>query len=157
MARGRLAQSQQAFERALGAHAQRPVPAQLARTLLHLGRLQRRRRMRRVARENLLKAQDIFAGLGAVYWRDRCAGELARLGTAPGAGDALTSSQRRVAELAARGLTNRAVAAELFMSEKTVEAHLTNVYRKLDIHSRAQLVMRWGEDAGGAPVSSAGD
>ena len=59
--------------------------------------------------------------------------------------------------LLSEGLDNEEIAAALFMSEKTVEAHLTNVYRKLDIHSRAQLVMRWGEDAGGTPVSSAGD
>jgi DNA-binding NarL/FixJ family response regulator len=51
----------------------------------------------------------------------------------------LTPSEQRVAELAARGLTNREVAAKLFISPKTVEANLTKVYRKLEIGSRAEL------------------
>ena len=53
--------------------------------------------------------------------------------------DTLATSERRVAELAAQGLTNREVAAQLFISPKTVEANLTRAYRKLGINSRAQL------------------
>ncbi|HKH51906.1 MAG TPA: helix-turn-helix transcriptional regulator [Mycobacterium sp.] len=65
--------------------------------------------------------------------------ELARTNVAPGSGLDLTPSEQRVAELAASGLTNRDVAAKLFVSAKTVEANLSQVYRKLGIHSRAEL------------------
>jgi DNA-binding CsgD family transcriptional regulator len=54
----------------------------------------------------------------------------------------LTASERRVAELAAAGLTNREVAARLFMSPKTVEANVARAYRKLGIRSRAELGAR---------------
>jgi DNA-binding CsgD family transcriptional regulator len=57
----------------------------------------------------------------------------------------LTAAERRVAELAASGLTNREVAAALFVSPKTVDTNLTRVYRKLGIHTRAQLGRRMGE------------
>ena len=56
----------------------------------------------------------------------------------------LTPSEKRVAELAASGMTNRNVAAALFISPKTVEVNLTRIYRKLDIHSRAELGRRMG-------------
>jgi DNA-binding CsgD family transcriptional regulator len=61
---------------------------------------------------------------------------------APARPQGLTVSERRVAELAGRGLTNREVAAAAFMSEKTVEANLTRIYRKLGIRSRAELGVR---------------
>jgi DNA-binding NarL/FixJ family response regulator len=57
----------------------------------------------------------------------------------------LSPSERRVAELAASGMTNRAIAAEMFISPKTVDTNLTRVYRKLGIHSRTQLG-RWVSD-----------
>ena len=63
----------------------------------------------------------------------------------PAAPDEFTESERRVAELAASGLTNRDVAARLFMSPKTVEAHLSRVYRKLGIRSRAELGARMSD------------
>jgi DNA-binding CsgD family transcriptional regulator len=53
--------------------------------------------------------------------------------------DALTASERRVAEMAAEGLTNREIAQALFVTEKTVEGHLGHTYRKLDISSRSEL------------------
>ena len=56
--------------------------------------------------------------------------------------DSLTASERRVAELAARGMTNREVADELFVTAKTVEAHLTKAYRKLHVASRTELAAR---------------
>jgi DNA-binding NarL/FixJ family response regulator len=58
--------------------------------------------------------------------------------------EALTPSERRVAELAAQGQTNREIAQSLFVTPKTVEVHLSNAYRKLDIHSRRQLAAELG-------------
>jgi DNA-binding NarL/FixJ family response regulator len=60
----------------------------------------------------------------------------------------LTPSEQRVAELAAKGMTNRDVAAELFISPETVEANLSRIYRKLGIHSRAELGRRMREPEG---------
>ena len=76
----------------------------------------------------------------------RAEAELARLG-ARRAPDDLSATELRVAELAASGRTNREVAAAAFMSQKTVEANLSRIYRKLGIRSRAQLAMRLTEDA----------
>jgi DNA-binding NarL/FixJ family response regulator len=59
--------------------------------------------------------------------------------------EALTPSERRVAELAAKGPTNREIAQTLFVTQRTVEVHLTSVYRKLDIDSRSQLAAALGE------------
>ena len=59
--------------------------------------------------------------------------------TALSGADSLTPSEHRIAQLAARGLTNRQIAEELFLSRKTVEMHLGRVFRKLDVRSRAQL------------------
>jgi DNA-binding NarL/FixJ family response regulator len=73
---------------------------------------------------------------------DKSLAELARVGLRRAAPDELTETERRVAELAASGLKNHEVAAELFLSPKTVEANLARVYRKLAIHSRAELGAR---------------
>jgi DNA-binding CsgD family transcriptional regulator len=81
-----------------------------------------------------------FDELGAVLWSRQSRGEIDRLGLRR-APDRLTESERRVAELAAGGLTNREVAQRLFVSPKTVEANLGRVYRKLGVHSRAQLAL----------------
>ncbi len=80
-----------------------------------------------------------FEELGTVLWAAKARGELRRLGTQAGDASQLTPSEERVAELAARGLTNRQVAAALLVSPKTVEANLARVYRKLDIRTRAEL------------------
>ena len=112
-----------------------------------MGRLQRRRRRRRAAGESLERAREIFERLGASLWVRGCEAELGRLGRRRSADrDELTASERRVAELAASGRTNREVGAELFISPKTVEANLARVYRKLEIHSRAELGQRMAEE-----------
>ena len=61
--------------------------------------------------------------------------------------ESLTASERRVAELAAEGLTNREIAQALFVTMRTVEGHLTQVFRKLDLSSRDQLAEALGEEA----------
>jgi class 3 adenylate cyclase len=117
------------------------LPFDLAWTLLVKGRLHRRARQRRAAADALAQALEIFERLGAPVWSQRTRAELDRVGLRR-APQELTATELRVAELAARGLTNREVAATAFMSPKTVEANLARVYRKLGIRSRAELGAR---------------
>ena len=76
---------------------------------------------------------------GAPLWADRARAELVRTQSLSTRASELTVGEQRVAELAAAGMTNRDVTAELFISPKTVEANLVRIYRKLGIHSRAEL------------------
>jgi DNA-binding CsgD family transcriptional regulator len=118
-------------------------PFERARTLLALGGVLRRARQKRAAREALGQAQAVFDQLGARLWSAMTAAELARLGgRAPGTGS-LTPTERHVAELVAQGHTNTEVAALLFLSAKTVAAHLTRVYAKLGLRSRSELAAAW--------------
>ena len=96
----------------------------------------------------LSEALATFEAMGARLWAERATTELARtrFGARQIAG--LTPSEHRVAELAAKGMTNRDVAATLFISPKTVEANLSRIYRKLGIHSRAELGSRMREPNG---------
>jgi DNA-binding CsgD family transcriptional regulator len=113
-------------------------PFERARTLLAYGSVQRRHRQKGGARAALVEAHETFARLGATLWVDKAATELARVGgRAPAAG--LTPTEQQVAELIAAGRTYREVAAELFISPKTVQWNLSKIYRKLDIRSRAEL------------------
>ncbi|WP_170292415.1 response regulator transcription factor [Mycolicibacterium grossiae] len=82
--------------------------------------------------------------MGATAWADRARVERERLHPATDRG--LTEQERAIAELVARGLTNRDVAKTLLVSPKTVEARMTQIYRKLGIRSRAQLALRFRED-----------
>ena len=140
-AHGELEAAEDALQDALTEHERVPVPFERARTLLVLGLLQRRRNERRRARESLEQARAIFEDLGAPLWAVRTGRELRPLGR-PTSRDTLTPAEWRIAELAASGLTNRQVAAALFISPKTVESSLARAYRKLDIHSRAELGAR---------------
>ena len=116
---------------------------ELARTLLVAGQIQRRLRRKAAARQLVARAVRIFEEAHAGIWARRAQLELGRAGGHP-AGSELTPSEQRVATLAAAGLTTREIAAQLFMSAKTVEAHLTSTYRKVGIRSRAQLGARFG-------------
>ncbi len=113
-----------------------------ARALLVLGILERRIGRRRLAGERLDQAVALFDALPAPVWAARARLEIERLGRHRGAGEALTPAETRVVELSARGLTNRAVAEQLVISPKTVEAHLARAYTKLGISSRAELGRR---------------
>jgi DNA-binding NarL/FixJ family response regulator len=115
------------------------MPFEQARTQLLLGQLQRRQRRKEAAAATLQTAMRTFEAIGAPLWADRARTALARTNVSPGTEVNLTPTERQVADLAASGVKNRDVAAELFISVKTVEANLTNVYRKLGIRSRAQL------------------
>jgi DNA-binding NarL/FixJ family response regulator len=123
-------------------HERMSMPLELGRTLLVRGQLERRARQKAKASRSLQEALAIFERVGARLWARRASSELARLGLRRSAPGQLTTSERRVAELAASGLKNREVAAQLFISQKTVEANLARVYRKLEIGSRAELGAR---------------
>jgi DNA-binding NarL/FixJ family response regulator len=96
----------------------------------------------------LNEASAIFKQLGASLWLERANTELARVSGRRAGGDALTETEMRVAEMAAEGLSNKQIASELFMGVSTVEAHLSRVYRKLGIRSRAGLGTRLATAAG---------
>ncbi|MBE1552659.1 DNA-binding CsgD family transcriptional regulator [Mycobacterium sp. OAS707] len=137
-ARGDTDAAVQSARAALVEHDRLPMPFERARTQLLLGQLLRRERAEATA--VLREALAVFEELGTPLWADRARAELA--GTRPRvrtAQEGLTPAEQRVAELAASGMTNRDVAAMLFISAKTVEATLARVYRKLGIRSRAEL------------------
>jgi DNA-binding CsgD family transcriptional regulator len=143
---GDLDAAAETAEHALEEHRRLPMPFERARTLFVLGQIQRRRRQKRAAAAALEEAARVFDELGTPLWADRARAELERVsGSSPAGRSALTPSERRVAELAASGLTNREVAGALFISPKTVEANLARVYHKLGIHSRAELGQRMAE------------
>jgi DNA-binding CsgD family transcriptional regulator len=144
-ATGDLDAAAAAGERALGEHRRLPMPFERARTQLVLGQIQRRRRQKRAAAVALQEAVQVFGELGTPLWADRARAELERVNVSPADSTQLTPSERRVAQLAATGMTNRAVAGALFISPKTVEANLARVYRKLCIRSRAELGQRMAE------------
>jgi DNA-binding CsgD family transcriptional regulator len=121
------------------------LPFELGRGLLVRGRLLRRAKQKRAAADTLREALAIFERLGAPAWEAQTRAELDRVGLRR-APDELSATERRVAELAATGLTNREVAQRAFMSPKTVQANLTRVYRKLGISSRAELGARMADE-----------
>ncbi len=113
-----------------------------ARCLLALGRAQRRLKQWRAARESLERAAVSFSALGADGWAARASSELERVGGRRRAGGDLTPSERQVSELAADGLSNKQIAAALYVTVNTVEVHLARVYAKLGVRSRGQLAKR---------------
>ena len=138
-AQGDLAAASMAAERAMLEHERLPMPFERARTQLLLGQIQRRRRQKAAASATLREAIQSFEGLGVRLWAEKARVELARVKVGRQPTDGLSASEQRVADLAASGMTNRQVAAALFISPKTVEYNLARVYRKLGIHSRAEL------------------
>ena len=84
----------------------------------------------------------MFEEMGTPLWAQRARAELSRTNVGPGHAVELTPSEQRVAELAASGMTNRDIAAALFISPKTVEHNIGRIYRKLGIRSRAELGRR---------------
>lgn len=121
-----------------------PAQLELAKSLVALGAALRAARRPTDARDPLRRAIDIADRLGAAPLLAHARSELYAAGgrprttalTGPGA---LTASERRIAERAAAGQTNRAIAAALFLAPKTIERHLANVYRKLGISRRTEL------------------
>jgi DNA-binding CsgD family transcriptional regulator len=153
-ARGDLGGALASYERALAGHKDLDMPAELGRTLLALGRLHRRRGERQRAQECLERAATVLDAAGALGWAAVARDELARARGRRGDTGRLTPSEQKVCELAAAGLRNQEIAAQLFLSDKTVEANLTRAYRKLGVRSRAQLaavLARAGEGSEAKP------
>jgi DNA-binding CsgD family transcriptional regulator len=145
------------FEDALELHARVEDRFQHARTLLAFGERLRRAGLRREARERLRAAHGLFEELCATPWRLRTEQELrasgAKLRKAVESGDDLTPQELQIALQVAEGKANKEVAAAMFLSTKTVEFHLSRIYRKLGLTSRAELVRRF---ATGVEVQAAG-
>jgi DNA-binding CsgD family transcriptional regulator len=131
-----------------------------ARTLADLGALLRRRNRRTEARELLREALDAAHRSCARKLAEQVEIELRATGARPRRVvltglDSLTASERRIAELASGGLTNREIAQTLFITARTVEGHLTSVFRKLRLDSRRELAAALAEGApAGPPVSA---
>jgi DNA-binding CsgD family transcriptional regulator len=123
---------------------QSPATYERARCLTELGAALRRAGQRRAALQRLREGLDLADRCGALRLARRARDELVALGARPrraalSGRDALTPSERRIAQLAADGLSNRDIAQTLFVTLRTVEGHLTHTYMKLDITSRQQL------------------
>jgi DNA-binding CsgD family transcriptional regulator len=140
-ARGHLDAALSHLEQAMAEHERLPNPLERGRTLLALGTVRRRRKEKRAAREALDAAITIFDELPAPLWANRARAERARIGGRVAAGG-LTETERRIAELVAQGRSNKQVASQLFITARTVEGHLTRIYEKLGVRSRAELAHR---------------
>jgi len=144
-AEGEFERAEQAFEEALAHHDVLEQPFELARTLLARGVVQRRARKRREARHSLERALAIFDDLGARLWAQRTRAELARIGGRAAVGGDLTVTEQRLAELVTQGMSNKEIAAALFVTPKTVGTKLSRIYAKVGVHSRTELVRRLAE------------
>ncbi len=138
-ARGDLDGAVAALVEALAQHDRVPFPVERGRTLLIKGQVERRRKHKSVAKQDLERSVAIFEEVGASLWAQRARSELSRVGLRPPAPSELTATEVQVAELAASGLTTKKVAEQAFMSSRTVEGVLYRVYQKLGIGSRAEL------------------
>lgn len=145
--RGLVHAAEDAFEEALRHHEQLPDPYAKARTQLAYGRFLRRRKKRGDARRPLVAARQVFERLHADPWTALAERELRAAGfdTPVRRGHepvALTERETQIAVLVTKGHTNREVAAALFLSDKTVEYHLSHIYAKLSVRSRVELASR---------------
>ena len=144
---GDLVAARAAFEESAALLEDLPLPYDRARTHFAWGQTLRRAGKRREADPVLQTARDLYDRLGATTYVERCDRELKAGGVHAARGteqpvDALTPQEEAVAELVASGLSNREVAAELFVSMKTVQYHLTRIYAKLGVRSRTELAVQ---------------
>jgi len=147
-ARGDVAAAEAAFDQGLIEIADFPMPFQRALLEFAYGQVLRRAGQRRAAAHQLQGARERFSRLMANPYLDRCDRELAACGLAPAKRSTfdpsrLTAQESAVARLVATGMGNRQVASELFISIKTVQFHLTHIYAKLNINSRAELAAQF--------------
>jgi DNA-binding CsgD family transcriptional regulator len=132
------------LDQAVQAVADSPAKLEHAKARAELGSALRRANRRSQAREHLRHAVELATICGATHLAARAERELLATGARPrrialSGVESLTPSERRVAELAASGPTNREIAQALFVTQRTIEVHLTSIYRKLGISSRSQL------------------
>jgi DNA-binding CsgD family transcriptional regulator len=153
MAHGDADGAAHALQSAFAWHDGLPIPFELGRTHLVAGEIHRRCKHKKLAAEQLRSALDIFDRLGAPLWSRRAGAELARVGLRTASPIDLTETERQVAELVSSGLTNREVAARMFVSLRTVESSLSRIYRKLGVRSRTELARAY--PAGSAPAPQA--
>jgi DNA-binding CsgD family transcriptional regulator len=151
-------QADDLFAQALSHHDHRVPPYERARTQLAYGERLRRDRRIAEARLQLRRALDTFDGVSTRLWAERARGELRATGETarkrdPSSLDTLTSQERRVARLVAAGASNKDVAAQLFLSSRTVEYHLGKVFTKLGVASRVELARLALEPAGARHVA----
>ena len=139
-ARGTIVAAVDAMDHALAEHEHRPLPLEIGRTLLEKGALERRAKRKTAAKRTLEEALAILEPLEAAMWIGRARDELSRIGLRRATVVAgLTPAQARVAELVAAGMSTREIAGTLYMSPRSVESHLTKIYREYRVRSRAQL------------------
>jgi DNA-binding CsgD family transcriptional regulator len=146
--RGQLATGDAAashFVEALRLHAGQERPFERARTELLYGEALRRARRRLEARAHLRAALETFGRLGAVTWEERARRELRASGETarkrdPSTADELTPQELQITRFVSEGATNRQIAAQLFLSPRTIDYHLRKIFQKLDISSRAELI-----------------
>jgi DNA-binding CsgD family transcriptional regulator len=160
-ARALVAPNGEGFGRAWDFHAEGVDVFEQARTSLAWGDALRRGGRRVEARRRLEEAREQFGALGATPWEEQAISALGRSGRVlrrdPRDRDELTPAELEVASLVAEGKMNKEIAAALWMSEKTVEAHLSRIYRKLGLRNRAELARRLtGPRATGAVAEPAG-
>ena len=126
---------------------------ELARAHLLYGEWLRRQRRRRDARDQLRTAFEMFDSMGMEAFATRARAELRATGErarprAPGTPEVLTAQEEQIARLVAEHLSNREIAARLFISASTVEYHLRKIFRKLDVSNRAQVARTFRNDKG---------
>ena len=155
VARGEIERAASLLEQSVAGHEAVGDPFGRARALLALGIVRRRTRQKRAARDAIAAALGEFERLGAAIWIETARAELGRIGGRTRI-EGLTPAERRVAVLVAEGRTNREVAATLFLGQRTVETHLTRVYAKLGVRSRAELARVYQPDSASAEQSSGG-
>ncbi|MEW2383539.1 AAA family ATPase [Micromonospora sp. NPDC047707] len=138
------AEAEEQFRRALRLHPADSATFERARTELLFGRELRHSRRPRDARPHLHRARQTFTLLGADTWAEQATAELRAAGESVGAptrpaAHLLTGQQLRIAHLVASGATNREVATQLFLSTRTVDHHLRNIFHRLGVRSRTEL------------------
>jgi DNA-binding CsgD family transcriptional regulator len=139
------AEAESLYAAALEAHQREDRPFERARTQSLYGEWLRRARRKTDARTQLRAALEIFDRLGAEPWSGRAASELRATGVVmpqspgPGALGQLTPQELQIVRLAAQGLSNRDIAAQLFLSPRTVGYHLYKAYPKLGVAARSEL------------------
>jgi DNA-binding CsgD family transcriptional regulator len=138
-AEGDLELAESELEQAVAVEREVGAPLELGRSLLALGRVQRRTQKKQAARRTLEQALAVFEELGARPWAERARRELGRIGGRKAAHEGLSMTESEIVELVVAGRSNKEVAQALHLSPKTVEWNLSKVYRKLGVHSRTEL------------------